>query len=79
MNEAVQTLDGWYVLHDFRAIDWSAWKKASPEERAKAMDELFTMMSQWSETERQKKRKHRLLQHCRAKSRFHVYAAPRDA
>jgi chlorite dismutase len=54
MNEAVQTLDGWYVLHDFRAIDWSAWKKASPEERAKAMDELFTMMSQWSETERQK-------------------------
>ena len=54
MSEAVQTLDGWYVLHDFRAIDWNAWKKASPEERAKAMDELFTMMSQWSETERQK-------------------------
>lgn len=40
MSEAAMTLDGWYALHDFRSIDWSAWRAASPEERKAAADEL---------------------------------------
>lgn len=43
MNEAVNTLDGWYSFHDFRTIDWKAWKAASPEERQQALDELFSL------------------------------------
>ncbi|MDF2718606.1 MAG: heme peroxidase [Paenibacillus sp.] len=54
MSEAVQTLEGWYALHDFRAIDWNAWKRASAEERAKAEDELYTLLAQWNEIEQQK-------------------------
>ncbi len=40
MNEAAITLDGWYCLHDFRAIDWASWKLVSAEERTKAVDEF---------------------------------------
>lgn len=54
MSEAVQTLEGWYALHDFRAIDWNAWKRLSPEERATAEDELYTLLAQWNEVEQQK-------------------------
>jgi hydrogen peroxide-dependent heme synthase len=36
MSQAVQTLEGWYVLHDFRSIDWNAWKSLTQEERDQA-------------------------------------------
>jgi len=26
MVEVPETLEGWYVLHDFRALDWARWK-----------------------------------------------------
>ena len=26
MSEPAQTLEGWYTLHDFRTMDWAAWK-----------------------------------------------------
>lgn len=43
MNEAVQTIDGWYSYHDFRTIDWAAWKALSAEERRQALDELLSL------------------------------------
>jgi hydrogen peroxide-dependent heme synthase len=33
MPEAPGTLEGWYVLHDFRRIDWPRWKSLPAEER----------------------------------------------
>lgn len=48
-NEAALTLEGWYSLHDFRSIDWNAWKQASPEERAQAEAELKEMIASWRE------------------------------
>lgn len=51
MSEAALTLEGWYSLHDFRAIDWNAWKRASEEERRIASDELHTYLAQWDKTE----------------------------
>jgi chlorite dismutase len=51
MSEAAQTLDGWYALHDFRTIDWSAWKDASPEDREEALHGLRQMIAEWEETE----------------------------
>jgi hydrogen peroxide-dependent heme synthase len=33
MAEVPGTLEGWYVLHDFRRIDWPRWKALDREER----------------------------------------------
>ncbi|MFH5181977.1 hydrogen peroxide-dependent heme synthase [Paenibacillus sp. TAB 01] len=54
MSEAVQTLEGWYALHDFRAIDWTAWKSLSQQERNRAEDELYSLLSQYQGVEDQK-------------------------
>lgn len=51
MNEAASTLEGWYALHDFRSINWTAWKSADDEERAMALDELQEFFKEWSEVE----------------------------
>ncbi|WP_308638554.1 hydrogen peroxide-dependent heme synthase [Paenibacillus silvisoli] len=51
MSEAAQTLEGWYALHDFRTIDWAAWKLADEGERAIALDELQSFLSEWQTVE----------------------------
>ncbi len=33
-----QTEEGWYVLHDFRSIDWDAWRAAPERERMRAIE-----------------------------------------
>ena len=48
MSEAAQTLEGWYSLHDFRSVDWTAWRLADESERSKALDELQGFWRQWS-------------------------------
>ncbi|TCP55729.1 chlorite dismutase [Tumebacillus sp. BK434] len=50
-NEALLTLEGWFALHDFRKIDWEAWKAASEEVRQKALDELHGLISKWNDNE----------------------------
>ncbi|WP_410772009.1 hydrogen peroxide-dependent heme synthase [Fontibacillus sp. BL9] len=47
MNEAALTLEGWYALHDFRSINWTAWKAADDEERAGALEELHNFLQEW--------------------------------
>ncbi|MFD2613708.1 hydrogen peroxide-dependent heme synthase [Paenibacillus gansuensis] len=54
MSEAAQTLEGWYALHDFRMIDWSAWKRASEADREAALDELHSFLSVWTGVEERK-------------------------
>lgn len=54
MSDVVQTLEGWYSLHDFRAIDWASWKAISADERRAAIDELLTLLESYSTTEEQK-------------------------
>ncbi|MFB6236452.1 MAG: heme-binding protein [Halopenitus sp.] len=39
MVEAPQTEEGWFVLHDFRTIDWDAWRAAPDHERERAIAE----------------------------------------
>ncbi|MRG86251.1 hydrogen peroxide-dependent heme synthase [Salinibacillus xinjiangensis] len=51
MSEAVETLDGWYCLHDFRTINWAAWKEASATERELALAELRNEYEKWQERE----------------------------
>jgi chlorite dismutase/heme-degrading monooxygenase HmoA len=33
------TEEGWYAMHDFRRIDWDAWRDASDRTRQRALDE----------------------------------------
>ncbi|MFB6131061.1 MAG: heme-binding protein [Salinigranum sp.] len=39
MVEPPQTDEGWYVLHDFRTVDWDAWRDAPEREREAAIEE----------------------------------------
>ncbi|WP_435076350.1 heme-binding protein [Halococcus sp. AFM35] len=34
-----QTEEGWYVLHDFRTVDWDGWRAAPDRERKRAIEE----------------------------------------
>ncbi|CAG7616751.1 Putative heme-dependent peroxidase [Paenibacillus solanacearum] len=54
MSEAVHTLEGWYCLHDFRAIDWNIWKSLTAQERQRAEDELYSLLGKYQQTEDQK-------------------------
>ncbi|WLD93222.1 hydrogen peroxide-dependent heme synthase [Alkalihalobacillus sp. AL-G] len=60
MSEAAKTLDGWYCLHDFRTMNWAAWKALSSEEREQATNELLTFLEKWEVTEAQKNGSHAL-------------------
>lgn len=54
MSEAVSTLEGWYCLHDFRAIDWNAWKALTAQERKHAEDELYGLLKKYQAVEDEK-------------------------
>jgi peroxiredoxin len=54
MSQAVQTLDGWFVLHDFRSIDWSAWKAASDADRSEALEDLIGFLRESAKVEENK-------------------------
>ena len=38
-RQAPGTEEGWYALHDLRAIDWDEWRKATERERERALEE----------------------------------------
>ncbi|XID95771.1 hydrogen peroxide-dependent heme synthase [Paenibacillaceae bacterium WGS1546] len=54
MSEAAQTLDGWYVLHDLRSIDWEAWKSASQAEKDEALTAFAGLLAEWEGVEARK-------------------------
>ncbi|MFW5949787.1 MAG: chlorite dismutase family protein, partial [archaeon] len=38
-RQAPLTEEGWYVLHDFRRIDWDGWRSAPERRRKRAIEE----------------------------------------
>ncbi|EUJ33500.1 heme peroxidase [Listeria floridensis FSL S10-1187] len=46
MNEAVQTLDGWYCLHDFRSVDWTSWRELSESDRKRILTEFDQFLAE---------------------------------
>ncbi|MBU8905828.1 hydrogen peroxide-dependent heme synthase [Desertibacillus haloalkaliphilus] len=60
MSEAAKTLDGWYCLHDFRTINWPAWKTLSSEERQSILNEFLGLVEKWNNTEEKKEGSHAL-------------------
>ncbi|RIV26662.1 heme-dependent peroxidase [Alicyclobacillaceae bacterium I2511] len=55
MGEAVTTLDGWYTYHDFRTLNWQAWRAAQPSARHEALAQLlaFAENNQRAQRDRQ--------------------------
>lgn len=49
MNEAVQTLDGWYALHDFRTLNWKAWKAEDGETRGQIVQEFMELTGSFTD------------------------------
>lgn len=49
MAEAVETVEGWWVQHDFRRLDWTKWRQATPVERKAVWDEMAAVWSDWSD------------------------------
>lgn len=58
MNQAMQTIEGWYCLHDFRHFDWPKWKKASVNERKQAITEWKMLINKWNRIESETKGSH---------------------
>jgi chlorite dismutase len=45
MTAAPPTEEGWFVLHDFRTVDWDAWRDAPERERTRAVEEGVSYLS----------------------------------
>ncbi|MFC0186912.1 hydrogen peroxide-dependent heme synthase [Fictibacillus aquaticus] len=60
MSEAAVTLEGWYCLHDFRTMDWAAWKTLTSDQRELAIREFMTFLEKWENTEAQNAGSHAL-------------------
>jgi peroxiredoxin len=58
MNDAMQTVEGWYCLHDFRTIDWAKWKTASEAVRENALFEFKNLLKKWEQIEKDQNGSH---------------------
>lgn len=58
MVEPAQTLDGWYSLHDLRAMDWAAWKMLTNDERQAALHEFQGLMEKWNNVQKAEQGSH---------------------
>lgn len=47
MTEKLETLEGWYTLHDFRRFDWPAWRVLSLRDQQEIQEELFGVLKQY--------------------------------
>lgn len=47
MSEAIETLEGWYALHDFRTVDWSYWNQLDAEHKRSVQQSLNRFMEDW--------------------------------
>ncbi|MDW4509539.1 hydrogen peroxide-dependent heme synthase [Priestia megaterium] len=54
MNQATQTLDGWYCLQNFYKLNWKTWKLLSGDERQVAVDEFIKLKEKWTITQNKK-------------------------
>jgi peroxiredoxin len=54
MSEAAKTLDGWYSLHELRAMNWTAWKSLTSDERQAAISEFQGLLEKWGIAEANK-------------------------
>ena len=49
MSEPIETIEGWYALHDFRRIDWTRWRNLNPSDRRQVVEELSRLTAQYAQ------------------------------
>lgn len=49
MSEPIETLEGWYALHDIRRIDWAQWAKRSLADRQKTLAAVSGILGEWDQ------------------------------
>ena len=59
-QQAAETLDGWYTLHDFRRIDWSRLKQVDAATRTNMINEFQAFLGELGQVEEQKEGSHAL-------------------
>jgi len=52
--EELEILEGWFTLHDFRILDWSAWNKLTNEKKADIKEEIFLLFKKYETLEKNK-------------------------
>jgi chlorite dismutase len=50
-REVPDTREGWYVLHDFRTVDWDAWREATGRDRDRAVEDAGEYMRACADAE----------------------------
>ena len=47
MSEPIETIEGWYALHDFRRIDWTLWRSYDDSQRHQALTALSEILEHY--------------------------------
>ena len=71
MSEAAETLDGWYSLHLFYAVDWATFRLV-PEDEREAMINEFKVFIENKATARENKLEIMLYIILQVKSRYFI-------
>lgn len=53
MTGKLETLEGWYTLHDFKRMNWPAWHKLSQSEKSSIRGELQEILNQYEHCDRE--------------------------
>ena len=56
--EAVKTLEGWYSLNLFYHVDWAKWRQVSESQRETYINQLVSVLNQWTAIEEKKQGSH---------------------
>jgi len=48
-NNVVQTLEGFYSLHQFFQVDWEKWNKLNLSEKEDVLDDFLHILKRWNE------------------------------
>lgn len=47
MSEPIETIEGWYALHDIRTVNWATWIKKSEAERHHILSKIAVITAEW--------------------------------
>ena len=68
MSEAAETLDGWYSLHLFYAVDWTTFRLIAEDDREAMITELETFIKDKTVARESHQGDHAIYKHYRSKS-----------
>lgn len=49
MGEPIETIEGWYVLHDFRQVNWTQWRTLDSKHKQQVQEELSAIVQDYDQ------------------------------